>query len=70
MAKLNWSVQLVEISRNDFWYKKLDQISIGAYESYFKLTVYMHISGDSQSLISVVKARLGAEDLLIDSVNY
>ena len=40
MAKLNWSVQLVEISRSEFWYKKLAQIPIGSYESYLKLVVY------------------------------
>ena len=39
MAKLNWSVQLVEISRSEFWYKKLAQIPIGSYESYLKLVV-------------------------------
>ena len=37
MAKLNWSVQLVEISRSEIWYKKLAQIPIGSYESYLKL---------------------------------
>ena len=40
MAKLNWSVQLVEISRSEFWYKKLAQIPIGSYESYLKLVVH------------------------------
>ena len=39
MAKLNWSVQLVEISRSEIWYKKLDHIPIGPYESYLKLVV-------------------------------
>ena len=39
MTKLNWSVQLVEISRSEFWYKKLAQIPIGSYESYLKLVV-------------------------------
>ena len=39
MAKLNWSVQLVEISRSEIWYKKLAQIPIGSYESYLKLVV-------------------------------
>ena len=36
----------------------------------FLCSAYMHISGDNQSLMSVVKAKMGAENLLIDSVNY
>ena len=54
MAKLNWSVQLVEISRSEFWYKKLAQIPIGSYESYLKLVVQ---SKNKQKVAQYVRVR-------------